>query len=48
MVFLNRIEKSDFIRDLWIAYSKKYKYANDIEFIKIMKKIREIVNLIKY
>ena len=45
---IKEIEKSDFIRDLWIAYSKKYKYANDIEFIEIMEKIREIVNLIKY
>ena len=45
---IKEIEKSDFIRDLWIAYSNTYKYANDIEFIEIMEKIREIVNLIKY
>lgn len=40
------IDKSDFIRELWITYSSKYQYAKNIDFKKIIesfKIIREII-----
>lgn len=40
------IEKSDFIKDLWDAYGNKHKYANNIEFTEVTKKIKEISNFI--
>lgn len=39
---LNEIKMSEFIKELWISYSKKHHYANDIKFKEVMKKISEI------
>lgn len=39
---LSDIENSDFIKDLWNAYSKKYPYANNIDFKTIINYIKTI------
>lgn len=43
---LNEIKTSDFIKDLWINYSKKYAYANKIKFEELIKKISKIKTFI--
>lgn len=42
---ISEIEESDFINDLWESYRKKHKYASNIEFKKIIKKIKLLENL---
>lgn len=44
---LTEIRTSDFIKELWINYSKQHAYADNIEFekvINVIQKIKEIVN----
>ena len=44
---LTEIRASDFIKELWIRYSKQHTYADNIEFekvINVIQKIKEIVN----
>lgn len=44
---LTEIKTSDFIKELWITYSKQHAYANNIEFeqvINVIQKIKEIIN----
>ena len=44
---LTEIITSDFIKELWIRYSKQHAYADNIEFekvINVIQKIKEIVN----
>lgn len=44
---LTEIRTSDFIKELWISYSKQHAYADNIEFekvINVIQKIKEIVN----
>lgn len=44
---LTEIITSDFIKELWIRYSKQHEYADNIEFekvINVIQKIKEIVN----
>lgn len=44
---LTEIRTSDFIKELWINYSKQHAYADNIEFekvIDVIQKIKEIVN----
>jgi predicted nucleotidyltransferase component of viral defense system len=41
------IKTSDFIKELWISYSKQHSYADNIEFeqvINVIQKIKEIIN----
>lgn len=40
------LKDSDIIKKRWDSYKKKYEYANDIDFEKIMKCIEEIVKVI--
>ena len=44
---LTEIKTSDFIKELWITYSKQHAYADNIEFeqvINVIQKIKEIIN----
>ena len=43
---LNKISKSDFVKELWTSYTKKYKYAENIQFEDIMNSISKIKSLI--
>lgn len=43
---ISEIEKSDFIKELWVNYAKKYNYAKDIKFIDILNVIKTIKNYI--
>jgi len=39
---LEKIKKSDFLKDLWSAYSKKFTYANKLKYIDLINKIEVI------
>lgn len=39
---LNAIKSSEFVKDLWISYSKKHQYAKNIVFEEIIKTIKKI------
>lgn len=39
---LNKINKSDFLKELWTSYSKKYQYAKEIKFEDIMNVLKKI------
>ena len=39
---IDELEKSEFVKELWTSYSKKYQYAKGIEFEKVLGSIREI------
>ena len=41
-----KIEKSEFVKELWTSYSEKHQYAKDIEFEKVMEKINDIKKII--
>lgn len=44
---LDKIKKSDFIKEIWTSYTKKYQYAENIEFediMYIMNKIEKMIN----
>lgn len=44
---LNKISKSDFVKELWTNYTKKYQYAENIQFediINIMYRIKNLIN----
>ena len=43
---INQISESDFIEELWLNYTKKYQYAKNIEFKKIIEKINLIRELL--
>lgn len=43
---ISEIEKSDFIKELWVNYAKKYIYAKDIKLIDILNVIKTIKNYI--
>ena len=40
---LKEIEKSEFVREQWKLYSKKHAYTSNIEFKKIIEKIRQLI-----
>lgn len=42
---IEKINESDFLNDLWTSYAKKYKYANNIKYSDVIKKIKEIKNI---
>lgn len=42
---ISEIEKSDFVKELWVNYAKKHSYTKDVKFENIIKSIRKIVNL---
>ena len=44
---ISEIEKSEFLKELWDAYRKKHKYANNIEFSLIIEKYKDISKLTK-
>ena len=44
---ISEIEKSEFLKELWAAYRKKHKYANNIEFSLIIEKYKDISKLTK-
>ena len=44
---LDKINKSDFVKELWTSYTKKYQYAENIQFediINIMYRIKNLIN----
>ena len=44
---LDNINKSDFVKELWTNYTKKYQYAENIQFediMNIMDKIKKLIN----
>lgn len=44
---LDKINKSDFVKELWTNYTKKYQYAENIQFediMNIMDKIKKLIN----
>lgn len=44
---LDKINKSDFVKELWTSYTKKYQYAKNIQFediMNIMAKIKKLIN----
>lgn len=43
---IGKIEKSEFVKELWTSYSEKHQYAKDIEFEKVMEKINDIKKII--
>lgn len=43
---IGKIEKSEFVKELWTSYSEKHQYAKDIEFEKVMEKINDIKRII--
>lgn len=45
-LILNEIEKSEFTKDLWVAYSIKHNYTKDVKFEDIIANIRKIEELI--
>ena len=42
------IEKSEFVKELWINYSNKHQYANDIEFENVINSIKKVETTFKY
>lgn len=42
---IEKISASDFLNDLWTSYSSKYKYANNIKYGNVIKKIKDIKNI---
>lgn len=40
------IENSEFVKELWIKYSNKYTYANNIEFITVVETLKSISKII--
>ena len=44
---LAEIKTSDFIKGLWMSYSKKYQFAKDIRFEKIVEKFKVISEVMK-
>ena len=44
---LEEVSKSDFIRELWNTYSKKYRYAKDIELEEVIRTIQKIEEIIQ-
>lgn len=44
---LNKISRSDFVEELWLNYTKKYQYAENIEFEKVIKNIKGINEIVK-
>ena len=43
---LKEIQKSEFTKDLWVAYAKKHSYTKDVKFEDIITSIRKIEELI--
>lgn len=43
---IEKISESVFLNDLWTRYANKYKYANNIRYNDIIKKIKEIKNVL--
>lgn len=39
---IEEIEKSEFVKELWISYSEKYQYAKCLEFKKVINSIKRI------
>lgn len=43
---IKKIRKSEFLEELWLSYSKKYRYANNLSFNKVIEKIDYISKII--
>lgn len=43
---IEKISKSVFLNDLWTSYANKYKYTNNIKYNDVIKKIKEIKNVL--
>lgn len=43
---IDEIEKSEFVKDLWTSYSKKYQYAKCLEFEEVINSIKKIEKVV--